>query len=450
MIQRFADRSEYTRRAPWWLLAAVVIAWATLTPQFGPPRRPFVWCLTCGPNWLSDVIANIALFAPLGAGLVFSRWRLSTAIVVGVCASVAIEMLQRVGVASGRTPALADIVANSIGTIIGAWTTAGSGAIARQLVGASAPRSRTLLVVWTVALSVMLAATAWAVAPAVRSPVPGSIGASGDGVKASWMSTVPESPFVQSRLRGVVNGVQLRAKSAGQIIAAVAPTDSLHITLSRQVIDEKDRRDKPITLVYVHGSATMTEQAALMQFADDLILRGAVNASRIGLQTPALRVRGVFALDSVLMWKFTRIEALVAPGRLSVIVETPDSRVGTVSDNLALTPALGWTLVQPIVGATARVAPLLTVLWLGLWFLPVGFWLARAMRARAIATRLIAAALLSAVPLLVAQVSVLGVGIAPLALWQTVAAVVGAITGALLATKLAPVANDLSQDTARR
>ena len=92
----------------------------------------------------------------------------------------------------------------------------------------------------------------------------------------------------------------------------------------------------------------------------------------------------------------------------------------------------------------------LTVLWLGLWFLPVGFWLARAMPARAIAARLIAAALLSAVPLLVAQVSVLGVGIAPLALWQTVAAVVGAITGALLATKLAPVANDLSQDTARR
>ena len=450
MMQRFVDRSEYPRRAPWWLLAAVVIAWATLTPQFGPPRRPFVWCLTCGPNWLSDVIANIALFAPLGAGLVYSRWRLSTAVVVGVCASIAIEMLQRVGVASGRTPALADIVANSIGTIIGAWTTAGSGAIARQLVGASAPRSRTLLVVWTVALSVMLAATAWAVAPAVRSPVPGSIGASGDAVKASWMSTVPESPFVQSRLRGVVNGVQLRAKSAGQIIAAVAPTDSLHITLSRQVIDEKDRRDKPITLVYVHGSATVTEQAALLQFADDLILRGAVNASRIGLQTPALRVRGVFALDSVLMWKFTRIEALVAPGRLSVIVETPDSRIGTVSDNLALTPALGWTLVQPIVGATARVAPLLTVLWLGLWFVPVGFWLARAMPARAIATRLIAAALWSAVPLLVAQVSVSGVGIAPLALWQTVAAVVGAITGALLATKLAPVANDLSQDTARR
>ena len=450
MIQRFADRSEYTRRAPWWLLAAVVIAWATLTPQLGPPRRPFVWCITCGPNWLSDVIANIALFAPLGAGLVYSRWRLSTAIVVGVCASIAIEMLQRVGVASGRTPALADIVANSIGAIIGAWTTAGSGAIARQLVGASAPRSRMLLVAWTVALSVMLGATAWAVAPAVRSPVPGSIGASGDGVKASWMSTVPESPFVQSRLRGVVNGVQLPVKSAGQIIAAVAPTDSLHITLSRQVIDEKDRRDKPITLVYVHGSATVTEQAALLQFADDLILRGAVNASRIGLQTPALRVRGVFALDSALMWKFTRIEALVAPGRLSVIVETPDSRIGTVSDNLALTPALGWTLVQPIVGATARVAPLLTVLWLGLWFVPVGFWLARAMPARAIATRLIAAALWSAVPLLVAQVSVSGVGIAPLALWQTVAAVVGAITGALLATKLAPVANDLSQDTARR
>ena len=420
------------------MLAAGVIVWATLTPQLGPPRRPFVWCFTCGSNWLSDLIANVALFVPLGAGLVYSRWRPSTALVVGVCASIAIEMLQRLGVASGRTPALADIVANSIGTIIGAWSVADNGAIARQLVGASVQRSRSLLVAWTVALSVMLAATAWAVAPAVRSSVPESIGASSDAVKPSWMSTVPASPFVQSVLRGVVNGVELRAKSAGQIIAAVAPTDTLHITLFRRVIDEKDRRDKPVTLVYVHGPATETEEASLLQFADDLIFRGAVNASRIGLQTPALRVRGVFELDSVLMWKFTRMDAVVAPGRLSLTVETPDARIGTVNENLALTPALGWTLVQPVVGATARIAPLLTALWLGLWFFPGGLWLGRAMRHRGAAARLLAAALWSAVPLIAAQASVIAVGIAALAPWQTVSGVVGAMLGALLATKLLP------------
>ena len=422
------------RRIQWWLLAALIIAWATLTPQLGPPRRPFVWCVTCGPNWLSDLLANIALFAPLGAGLVYSRWRVSTTIVAGVGASIAIEVLQRVGVASGRTPAIADIVANSIGTIIGAWSMADRGAIARQLVGASVQGSRMLLVAWTVAVSVMLAASAWAVAPAVRSPMPGSIGASRDAVQPSWMSTVPESPFVQSVLRGVVNGVQLPVRSAGQIIAAVAPTDSLRITLLRQVIDEKDRRDKPITLVYVHGPTTVTEQAALMQFADDVILRGAVNASRIGLQTPALRVRGVFALDSVLKWQTTRIDAVVAPGRLWMQVETPDARIATVTGQLALTPGRGWALVQPIVGATAPIAPMLTGLWLVIWFLPGGLWLARAVPMKGNAARFIAASVWSALPLLVAQATASAVDVSPLVSWEIVCGVGGAIVGALVST----------------
>ena len=229
-----------TRRMPWWLLAALVIAWATLTPQLGPPRRPFVWCVTCGPNWLSDVIANVALFVPLGAALVYSRVRPLRALVIGAVASIAIEALQRVGVASGRTPALADIVANSIGAAAGAWTMAGATGITRQLLGATVGRSRMLLAVWTIVVSVLLAASAWAVAPAVIAPsarsMDGSAAAASDAVKPSWLSTVPASPFVQSVLRGTVNGVQLRVKTAGQIIASMAPVDTLRITLLRQVI----------------------------------------------------------------------------------------------------------------------------------------------------------------------------------------------------------------------
>ena len=423
---------------PWWLLAALVIGWATLTPQLGPPKRPFVWCLTCGPNWLSDVIANVALFIPLGAALVYSRVRPLRALMIAAGASIAIEALQRVGVTIGRTPALADIIANSIGTGLGAWTMAGATGIARQLIGATVGRSRTLLAAWTIVVSVMLAATAWAVAPAVRAPSAPSTDSSDDAVKPSWLSTVPASPFVQSVLRGTVNGVQLPVKTAGQIIASVAPTDSLRITLLRQVIDEKDRRDKPITLVYVHAPTTMTEQVAMLQFANDLILRGAVNASRIGLQTPALRVRGVFALDSVLMWKTTRIEAVVAPGHLAVKVETPDARIGTVYDKLTLTPALGWTLIQPIVGATAPIAPLLTVLWLVAWFLPGGLWLGRAITSqnvdgqRRLITRVIASTLWSAIPMGVAQLTVANVGVSRLSMWQMAGGVGGAILGAVV------------------
>lgn len=426
---------------PWWVLAVLLIGWATLTPQLGQRTRPFVWCLGCGPNWLADFIANVVLFAPLGATLVYARLPLARAMAIGLAMSIVIELMQRVGVATGRTPALADIVANTLGAAAGAWAVARAGGIGRHLVAATPRHSRILLALWTPIVSVMLAATAWAVAPAVRAPIGGRpTDPQSEQATRSWLSTVPASPFVQSVLRGTVNGVSIPVKTAGQIIAAVAPADTLRITLLRQVIDEKDRRDKPITLVYVHGPSTVTEQAAMLQFADDLILRGAVNASRIGLETPALRVRGVFALDSVLMWKSTRIEAVLAPGRISLHVETPDPRIGTVSDTLTLTPALGWTLIQPLVGATASIAPALTLLWLMMWFVPGGYWLGRAIvsqnagPARALVTGVTGSTLWSALPIVIAQLASSGVGVSPLVPWQIVCGVGGAIVGAIAST----------------
>lgn len=438
------------RRSAWWLLTALVIGWATLTPEMGPPRRPFVWCLDCGPNWLSDIIANIALFVPLGAALVHARVRPGRAAAVGIVASLAIELLQRAGVVAGRTPALADILANGFGTALGALAASRGGGLGRSLVTATGGQSRILLAVWTTFMCVMLAASAWAVAPAVRAP---AATATRDSVATSWMPTIPGREFIQSSVVGIVDGVQIPVKSTGQIVASVPPRDTVRITLLRRVINERDRRDRLIFLAYVHGKQSTVEQVVIGQFGDDILLRSAVNASRIGLQTPALRVRGVFALDSVLMWKTTRIDAVAAPGRLSLDVETPDRRIGTVTGALALTPALGWTLIQPIVGATARIAPLLTGIWLVIWFFPGGLWLGRAIESRgvgprrALATRVIASALWCTVPLGVAQVAVRIEGISPLAAWQIVCGVGGAVVGAIVSSRIAATTHPIDHPT---
>jgi len=429
------------RRMPWWLLAGAIVAWATLTSQLGPQRRPFVWCLTCGPNWLSDIVGNVALFLPLGAALVYAGLRPRSAIALGMFASMGIEAVQRLGIVHGRTASLSDIIANTIGTAIGALVLARLPVLVHTLVYAPPSRARLLLGAWTVACGGLLGASAWAVAPAVRTPstAPGTV----DSVKTSWMPTIPGREFIQSTIRGTVNGVGIRVKTTGQVVASIPPSDTVQITVLRRVIDERDRRDRLIFLVYLHGPATTTEQVAVGQFGDDLLLRSAVNASLIGLQTPALRVRGVFALDSVLMWKTTRIDARVGPGRLSLTVEAPDPRIGTVRGELALTPALGWALVQPIVGATARAAPLLTALWLLVWFLPGGLWLGRAITSQSVGAqrgfgiRVIGSVLWSALPLSVAHVAVAAVGVSPLSAWQMGCCVGGAIIGAVTSTLVA-------------
>jgi hypothetical protein len=42
---------------------------------------------------------------------------------------------------------------------------------------------------------------------------------------------------------------------------------------------------------------------------------------------------------------------------------------------LRLSPALGWTLLQTVVPAGAVSAPMLSLLWLTLWFAPLGYWM---------------------------------------------------------------------------
>jgi glycopeptide antibiotics resistance protein len=77
------------------------------------------------PSWLGghvvEFLANIAMFLPLGAlGAVLTRrwdWRLW--LLVGLSASSLIELVQLL-VLSERSAAFSDIVANTVGAVVGA------------------------------------------------------------------------------------------------------------------------------------------------------------------------------------------------------------------------------------------------------------------------------------------------------------------------------------------
>lgn len=67
-----------------------------------------------------EFLANVALFAPIGLLLVLAwpRLRLWRAVLVGALMSVLIETVQ--GFMPSRFPTISDVVANTLGTLIGA------------------------------------------------------------------------------------------------------------------------------------------------------------------------------------------------------------------------------------------------------------------------------------------------------------------------------------------
>lgn len=106
-----------------------IVAWLTLTPRSGAVSDSILWPLARfferydATDWITfsrlEFAANIALFVPLGLFfvLLFGRRQWWLAIVAGVVMTVTIEFAQQ-GI-DGRVSDPRDLVANSIGTVVG-------------------------------------------------------------------------------------------------------------------------------------------------------------------------------------------------------------------------------------------------------------------------------------------------------------------------------------------
>ncbi len=101
-------------------LALGMIAAATLVPMSpGMPGDaiPF-WCVGCGDYALADGVANVVLFVPLGWALARSGVRSSSGLAVVLTTTIGVESLQY-AVIPGRVASAADILANTIGGVLG-------------------------------------------------------------------------------------------------------------------------------------------------------------------------------------------------------------------------------------------------------------------------------------------------------------------------------------------
>lgn len=127
LLARRHRRSFAVAFGDWFLAAAVtsVIAFTQYAPYDGRGRpldlRPLdtIWHAFEGRGD-TLVIANFALFIPVGMALALHRWRRHTAVAAAAGLSVAAEALQYI-TGNGRVAQIDDVIVNTAGAFVG-WT----------------------------------------------------------------------------------------------------------------------------------------------------------------------------------------------------------------------------------------------------------------------------------------------------------------------------------------
>jgi len=123
------------------LVSLALVLVATVAPVDGPDSGMVRWCPVCGELGLSDVIANVLLFLPLGAGLFWSGASAGRSVAAAVLLSAGIEFVQ-LRVMPGRDAALGDLLANTAGAVLGValawWLPVRRRSLARALAAAAA------------------------------------------------------------------------------------------------------------------------------------------------------------------------------------------------------------------------------------------------------------------------------------------------------------------------
>jgi hypothetical protein len=380
------------------LCLALIVA-ATLTSGGrGESVRWSIGCVICSETWLADAISNVALFAPFGAALTWARAPVGRAALIGSAAALTVELLQYAGLPSGRTPAVLDWLTNSMGTALGVAVVA----LWQRLANPSLPIARGLACVWTVVICMVFGGVSFALAPDTSR-----VGVSGDALTSNLPFTPGYGWFEGFADSAVVNGVLVPHRGTGPVIVATSPTELMTASVR---VRGRDSRTAIVPILYAHdvatrdarvekwlatlgrrrvGSALLPAQETarrvrgmahliIAQRGNDATMQSTLRAYRLGLVAPTLAVSTV---SSNSLRNFTDsltfdLAATVTRRAWSLSVKSSVGQKRTAT--LLLTPALGWALVQSVVGLDSVLASVLTMLWLLAWFAPLGHWIARA------------------------------------------------------------------------
>ena len=350
------DGSQMARRTGLAIAAggAACIALATLIPVrgSGSSSTPSL-CIACGALGGVDLVLNVLLFVPFGFGLRLARVSSRRAIFASFALTLLVELLQ-LRVVAGRDASLGDLLANALGGAIGVLVASRW----RTLVAPSGPTARRLTIAGVVGWLSLLGATAWLLQPSIP-------------YQRLWGQWVPVRahlvPFEGRLLSLSVNEVPVeRAMEVSRIddLRAALTSDQARVE-ARVVAGPPTAKLAAIARV----ANPLTEAFLLGQEGRALVFRLRLRAADLRLRTPT------FALEDVFPATLGSDTLDVAAGLRRGAVFLEGSGRGTrAAGSVALSPALGWSIVLPFDHPNGVRQYLRSALWIGGLLFPVAYW----------------------------------------------------------------------------
>lgn len=318
-----------------------VIAGFTLVPlpsQLEQAAATPWYCLVCGDQGTVDVLLNIALFMPLGAGLGSFGMRPVRALLAGCALALAIELLQATLV-TGRDPSLSDVLTNSCGTLIGAFLALSAPRLWRPSVASARQLALGAGLGWLL----LVGMTGWLLTEDATEGI-------------ARVVQAPAVPFLD-HFRGSIGASSADDAPGSRSLSATVVTAGLTDRLA-PVLELRDARRFPV--------------ARLGQLGQKPVFSSRLHATRALLRTPTVRVYGGVLPDAA-----TR--AVLEGGKAGPVLWAAGTIAGQRHEaRLALTPGLGWMLVLPLNYPFDLHSPWTSAVWLALPLLLVGFWAGRA------------------------------------------------------------------------
>jgi hypothetical protein len=407
------------------IVSLIAIAFATLMPE-APAAVGSIFCLLCGPLGGVSAIQNVALFAPLGAGLALAGLSGKRALPAMCVLSVLIETAQFF-VIPGRYATIGDVLTNTLGGALGFAI----GRYAYTLLRPSPRIASALTLAWFAVWLASQTITAFGFSPALpMSDYYGQLAPSlgnfeqfrGRVLRASIGGVVvPDTRFTDSQR---VRALLLGGAFVTMTVVPASPTRDLAPIVrvadgSQREIVLLGQNAENLTLGIRTGAAVLRLRPAFFAVAD---IFPAVSHGGSGLINDALSVRARYSAREVL-------------------VNTQSVRTSRAR-RIPITASLGWTMLLPFqwyIEGT-RTEFVVSTVWMACLLLPIGYWgaaILRLARRRDATTVRIATMSIAFVFLyagLVLTPRSFGVSVAGLSDW--VAALTGILLGAALAAAI--------------
>lgn len=369
-------------------------------------------CLLCGDAGVMDFTLNVVLFIPSGLGLALwtaGRLKLAPLALMIAALSLSIEALQAT-IITGRHAALGDLVANTLG----------------GLIGLSVPGRWRSLVLPPPGRAPMFVALACALGLAVPLGT-GLLLRPSPGHTTTWYGQWAHLLGGTVPFEGQVLDVRLDTLRVPRFLLPDQPAyrEVWHVPLrfSTQILTGPVANGRAQVAAIADGTGGWV--AAIWQDGPDAIMSLRLRTSNLRLRTPWIRLEEALTAPP---GSKTTLAVTALPDRIHAVAERVDGRRTT---ELRLTPNFAWVLLWPWDTAFAAEPVIRTLAWTLGWFVLVSglvSWWGRVAGSPAVATVMVTVLLVTVqagIPKLL--------GTSPSTAWEWLAAVAGTLAGAVIA-----------------